>query len=139
MLNEPKENLSRDPDELVRQLDAHMLARERREWQLLRAQLSFHWSELFIVAGVFAFSLGFVVTMIFGFADENEELHLFMTFWIVGWIASVLIALMFLVRRYRALRRSMELIDRRFERLEKQLAEEEAATERGGNRPDRET
>ncbi|MCC5877726.1 MAG: hypothetical protein JJU11_16010 [Candidatus Sumerlaeia bacterium] len=123
-MNEPTENLSRDPDELVRQLDAHMLARERREWQLLRAQLSFHWFELFIVAGVFAFSLGFVATMIFAFSAESEQLHLFMTFWTVGWIATVLIALMFLIRRYRALRRSMELVARRFDRIEKVLEQE---------------
>lgn len=135
MLNEPKENLPRDPDELVRQLDAHLLARERKEWQNLRNQLAFHWFELFLTAGVFAFSIGFVVTMIFGFTTENEELHMFITFWVVGWVAAVLITFLFLIRRYRALRRSVELIDRRFDRLEKALLGNEDPSKNSPTKP----
>lgn len=120
-MDESAESLSRNPEELMREVDARLLARERREWQGLRAELSFHWIEIFLLAAPFAFSIGLVITIIYGIPADNEPLYFFMVLWSVGWIIAVLVVLEFLLRRYRVVRRSIELMDRRMERLEKRL------------------
>lgn len=120
-IDESAENLPRDPEELVREVDARLIAREKREWQGLRANLSFHWMEIFLLAAPFAFSIGLVVTIIYGLPAGNEPLYFFMVLWSVGWIIAVLVVLEFLLRRYRVMRRAIELVDRRLGRMEKKL------------------
>jgi hypothetical protein len=112
--------LPREPVELIRQVDAQLLARERSEWATLRQGLAFHWYELFLLAGLFAFSIGLVVTIIFGLPADNEPLYFFMVLWSVGWVGMAIVCFEFLLRRYRLLRRAFELVDRRLERLEGQ-------------------
>ena len=131
MLPEHDDALTRDPDELVREIDARILLGERREWQRIRQELAFHWLEFLLLAGLFAFSIGLVVTLIYGLPAENEPLYFFMVLWSVGWVIVALVAFEFLIRRYRALRRSVELIDRRFERIERILLAQRESTKEG--------
>lgn len=110
--------LSRNPDELARQVDATIRVREDHELARLRGQLGSVWYEFFLLAGIFCFSIGVAVTILWAIPSENETLYRFMVFWLLGFQLFVVLALEYCVRRIRALRRTVEILLTRQRRLE---------------------
>lgn len=110
--------LSRNPDTISREIDATIKVRQIREWGNLRAMLAVGYGEMFLFAGLFAFGIGLIVTVIFALPQENPKLYNFMVLWTVGFIGMLIITLEFLIRKFRAVRRALEIQMDRIERLE---------------------
>lgn len=119
----PGPDLPRDLDQLTREVDASIKVREIREWERLRHGLRAGWKETFLLAGLFAFSIGLAATVIFGLPQENKRLYYFMVLWILGFAVMLTLSIAFLIRKLRVMRRIMELSIRRMERLEKEAGE----------------
>ena len=111
----------RDPKEIVRELDATMKARDLREWAKLRGAVAPTVGEMSYLAALFAFVLGLILTLIFVLPQENEGVYLLWVLWGGGTAITAFLTLEFLVRKFRIVRRMVELQARRVERLEKEV------------------
>lgn len=112
--------LPRTPEELAREVDATLRAREEKEWARLRAELAGRWYEFFLLAGVFAFSIGVVATIILAIPSDNVALYRFMVFWLLGFVLMIVLTVEFLIRRYRTVRRVAMLLLARLKKMEKE-------------------
>lgn len=112
-----------DPKEIAQQIDANLAARDALELQKIRAGLGSRVFEFFLLAGLFAFSIGVAVTIIFAIPQDNEALYYFICMFLLALLGWVLMALEYLIRRHRVLRRLEEMHLRRLERLERALRE----------------
>lgn len=109
----------RDPGQLARDIDLTIELRQIREWGALKEGLAPRFGELFLLAGHFCFSLGLILTLIFALPQENEVVYNIWLLWSVGYILMTIVILEFLLRKFRIVRRVIELNLRRIERLEK--------------------
>jgi hypothetical protein len=108
----------RNPDEIARQIDADLAAQEAKELLQLHRQLRLGVVEILILAGLFAFGIGMVATVIMSLPQENEALYRFKLLWILGFLGSVVLALNFLIGKFRVMRRLLIIQERRLTRLE---------------------
>lgn len=113
---------TRDPKVMIRDLETSIRLRDIREWANIKDALSMGFWELFVLAGLFSFGIGVLTTLIYAIPPENEALYYFMLLWCVGFIVMVVLAIEFLIRKYRVMRRALELTFRRLEKLEKAAA-----------------
>lgn len=110
--------MDREPEKIVTQIDAALLAREEAEIAALRDQLGTPWYEFFLLAGLFCFAIGVAATIFFTVPDDHEPLYRFMVLWLLGMLIMTLLTMEYLVRRVRALRRFTEILLLRVRRLE---------------------
>lgn len=111
----------RDPGQLAREVDTTIRIRDIREWAELKDALAVRFVELAIIAGLFCFSLALVLTLVFVLPQENEPLYYFVLLWAAGYILTTVAAIEFLIRKFRAMRRIIELSCRRLDRIEREM------------------
>lgn len=109
----------RDPRILARDVDLAIKMREIREWSRLREDLAPRFGELFLLAGLFSFALGLILTLVFALPQEKEAVYFIWLLWGCGFILMLLVVMEFLIRKFRVLRRVVEIQARRIDSLEK--------------------
>lgn len=92
--------------------------REIREWSKLREALQPQFGEMFLLAGLFAFSLGLMLTLIFALPQEKDVEYYIWLFWTCGFIMMLIVAVEFLIRKFRIMRRVIELHLKQLEGLD---------------------
>ena len=111
----------KDPDELIKLIDANLAIRDDKEKVRLKSELSWKWYEFFLLAGLFCFGIGTAATVIKGLPQENELLYRFMLLWLLGMLVMVVLTFEFLIRRYRIMRNAMLHVLTRNEAMSKEI------------------
>lgn len=112
----------RDPGQIVREIDATIGVRNIREWANLKDALAVRFGEMCLLAALFVFALGLILTLIFALPQEDEGIYNIWLLWTCGYIIITVFAIEFLLRKFRTIRRIIELNLRRAEKMEKQIA-----------------
>lgn len=111
----------RDPERLLREVDASIRIREIEEWQRLKENVSIQWWESALVALLFISGIGIIVTIAKLIPDVPAILYYFILAWSILWILTLISCVEFLLLKFRALRRMHEIIDLRLRRIEQAL------------------
>lgn len=122
----------RDPKELAREIDATIRARDVKEWLYLMDAVAPRFGEMILLAGVFFFALGLILTIFFVAPQENDTTYLLWVLWGCGYLFATTFAFEFVIRKFRTLRRMVEIAGRRIERLEKELKRLREEQEKAG-------
>jgi hypothetical protein len=109
------------PEEIARQIDADLAAREEKELATLRRVVAPGFSEVIVSGLVVAFAVGAFGTAAWCLPTEHEGLYRLMLLWIGGFIIASSGAILWLHRRFRATRRFLVILERRFDRLERRV------------------
>ncbi len=125
---------TRDPKQIVRDLETSIRLRDIREWVQLKDALAMGFWEFFLLAGLFSFGIGLVTTLFYIIPDENPALYYFMLLWSAGFLIMTIVSFEFLIRKFRTMRRALELSIRRMERLEREVFPEARKREKGARR-----
>lgn len=112
----------RDPAQIAREIDATIGVRNIREWANLKDALAVRFGEMCLLAALFVFALGLILTLIFALPQEDEGIYNIWLLWTCGYITITVFAIEFLLRKFRTIRRIIELNLRRAEKMEKQIA-----------------
>ncbi len=118
------EKFPRKVEEITHQIDLAAKLRDIKEYADLEEALYWNWWEVFLLSGLFAFSLGLVSS--FGIFVNKVEMEpplvtWFLFFWTFGFVMMSVLILEFLTRKYRALRRLSQRTNKRLEKIEKEL------------------
>ena len=114
--------LPRDPDELVREIDAAMRIRDIKRVLQWREQIELKWYEAGIVLLLFISGLGFVITIFKLIPQQNNALFWFVFFWFFLFTITLVAAVEFLLAKISALRELYQLNTLKLDRLEKKLS-----------------
>ncbi len=109
----------KDPKELTREIDATLRVRSIRELEALKEQLAPRFGEFTLLAGLFTFTLGLILTLVFALPQEKEVVYYIWLLWSVGYLMASVVCIEFLIRKFRVVRRVSEQMLKRIERLEK--------------------
>lgn len=144
-MNDDSENprpFPRDPDRLLREVDASIRIREIDEAQRLREHLTVQWWESALVVLLFVSGIGVIVTVANLVPQSPPLLHYFILGWSALWVLTLISCVEFLLRKFRALRRMTEILAREVHLLREELhdirkgtgtaAPASASAERGG-------
>ncbi len=118
---------TRDPKKIVRDLETSIRLRDIREWVHLKEALSMGFWEFFLLAGLFCFGIGVLTTLVYVIPPENPALYYFMLLWTAGFLIMSIVTFEFLIRKFRTIRRALELSIKRMERLEREVFPQERA------------
>ena len=126
MLNERDENLSRDPEILLRDVSVSIRLRDIKYHQRLLERLSIRWWEQIFLILLFFSTIGFLLTLItLQFSDlvhppllMRYALYVFFGFMMISLIAT----LEFLLSKVKTLRQIYEMFHQDLSHLEKQVA-----------------
>lgn len=114
--------LSRDPDILLREVDAAIKIRDIKTFQRCRERIEIQWWESGFVLLLFISGLGFIITIFKLIPSNNPPLFWFVFFWFALFTISMIACLEFLWAKINALRQLFEINSRMLERLEKEIA-----------------
>lgn len=114
--------LPRDPDQLVRELDATMKIRDIEKLQRYRETVELKWYESGIVLLLFVSGLGFTITIFKLIPQTNAALFWFVFFWFLLFTITLVAAVEFLLAKIHALRRLYEMNTQILDRIEKRLS-----------------
>lgn len=114
--------LPRDPDELVREIDAAIKIRDIKRVLQWREQIELKWYEAGIVLLLFISGLGFVITIFKLIPHQNNALFWFVFFWFFLFTITLVAAVEFLLAKISALRELYQLNTLKLDRLEKKLS-----------------
>ena len=133
--------LSRDPHQLLREVDASIRVKDIQEWQDLRDILMIKWWEPILLILLFISGIGIIVTLFKLVPNSNVLLHRFIVGWCALWILTLVSCIEFLLHKFRALRRMREISDRALHQLQAEINQlrhdlETLRIEQGGEHAD---
>jgi hypothetical protein len=132
-----EEHLPRDPQRLIKEVDAAIKLRDIENLQRCRDSLEFKWWEGAIVVVLFISGLGFVMTIYKLIPATSSLLFWFVFFWFIVFTCTLIAAVEFLLAKINALRRLCEILFRSIERLEKDLGTPRQETPASPQHPER--
>ncbi len=115
---EPNVRYPRDPERLLREVDATIRIKDIQEWQRLRERVEIQWWESALIALLFISGIGILVTIAMLIPREPAALYYFILAWCALWILTLITCVEFLIQKFRALRRMHEVTDRMLRRIE---------------------
>jgi hypothetical protein len=112
---------ARDPETLLREVDAAIRIKDIEAVQRYRDQVELKWWESGIVILLFISGLGFIITIFKLIPAQNPVLFKFVLFWFVLFTITLIAAVEFLLVKINALRQLYEINARILERIEKRI------------------
>jgi hypothetical protein len=130
--------LPRDPEKLLREVDAAIRIKDIKNIQRYRDRVELKWWESGIVILLFISGLGFMITIYKLLPSEGTPLFWFVFFWFALFTITLVAAVEFLLAKIAALRSLYEINARVLDTLEKSMSrvdgmgeQPEAGTGRG--------
>lgn len=115
---------SRNPEELLREVDAAIKVKDIEAIQRHRERVELKWWESAIVVMLFISGLGFIITIFKLLPQTNKPLFWFVFFWFAIFTLTLVATIEFLLAKINALRHLYEVNSKLVERLEKHLPPE---------------
>lgn len=114
---------TRDPQKLLREVDAAIKIQDIKRLQSFRDQIQLKWWESGIAILLFISGLGFMITIYKLLPANNPTLSRFVYFWFLLFALTLIATVEFMVAKIHALRQLYEHQARALEKLEKQMTQ----------------
>lgn len=139
MVLSDKQGLPRDPNRLLKEVDAAIKIRDIETVQRWRERIELQWWESGIVVMLFISGLGFMITIFKLIPRQNAPLFWFVFFWFALFIITLICAVEFMLAKINALRHLQEYEGRAMEAMRQQvrqaLAGQSGRPAEGGDAP----
>ncbi len=112
--------VDKDPDKIAKEIDLSIRLSEIREESKLKETLVPRFYDLTLLATLFTFGLGLALTMVFALPQEEDHIYYIWLLWGGGFLIITLICFEYLIRKFRVVRRVLEITLRRLEKLDRE-------------------
>ncbi len=113
---------TRDPEKLIREVDAAIRLNDIQKLQKQRDALELKWWESGVVLLLFISGLGFILTIFKLIPSTNAVLFWFVFFWFLLFTLALVASVEMLIAKIRALRELYEIQTRTLEHIERELS-----------------